>query len=364
MANALKDIYNEDFISKIAQSIKEVYPNFEDKTFTELVFNEQWVEKTLKERMRHITLCLGDTLPKDYLEALGILKQIVNRFPKNNLGCIFFPDFVEVYGLANWDSSIEALALFTQHSTSEFAVRPFIVEDEEKMMAQMLEWSKHPNEHVRRLASEGSRPRLPWGMVLRSLKSDPSPILPILENLKEDESLYVRKSVANNINDISRDHPNLVLNLAKSWYGTNIYTNWIVKHACRTLLKQGNKEAMSIFGFETAAFVSIEDFTLSPEKLSIGEDLHFSFKVTSNLTTPSKIRIEYKIDYVKANGSRSKKIFKVSENQVDQMKPLHYNKTHSFKDLSTRKHYSGTHTITILLNGNEIVSKDFIVETR
>jgi len=362
MANALKDIYNEEFISKISQSIKEVYPNFEDKKFINLVFNEQWVEKTLKERMRHITLCLGETLPKDYLEALSILKQIVNMFPKNNLGCIFFPDFVEVYGLANWDSSIEALALFTQHSTSEFAVRPFIVEDEEKMMTQMVEWSKHPNEHVRRLASEGSRPRLPWGMVLRSLKNDPSPILPILENLKEDESLYVRKSVANNINDISRDHPNLVLNLAKSWYGTNAYTNWIVKHACRTLLKQGNKEAMSIFGFDSADSVSIEDFTISPEKLRIGEELHFSFKVISNQSTSSKVRIEYKIDYVKANGSRSRKIFKVSENHVDQSKPLQYNKTHSFKDLSTRKHYSGTHTITLLLNGNEMVSKDFIVE--
>ncbi|MET3193744.1 DNA alkylation repair protein [Gottfriedia sp. OAE603] len=362
MANALKDIYNEEFISKIAQSIKEVYLDFEDKKFTELVFNEQWVEKTLKERMRHITLCLGDILPKDYLEALSILMQIVNMFPKNNLGCIFFPDFVEVYGLANWDASIEALALFTQHSTSEFAVRPFIVEDEEKMMKQMLEWSKHPNEHVRRLASEGSRPRLPWGMVLKSLKNNPFPILPILENLKEDESLYVRKSVANNLNDISRDHPNLVLDLAKSWYGTNAYTNWIVKHACRTLLKQGNKEAMSIFGFDSADSVSIDDFAISPEKLSIGEELHFSFKVTSNQTTPSKIRIEYKIDYVKANGSRSKKIFKVSENHVDQTKPLHYNKTHSFKDLSTRKHYCGTHTITILLNGNEMVSKDFIVE--
>lgn len=362
MTNALKDIYNEEFISKIAQSIKEVYPNFEDKKFTKLVFNEQWVDKTLKERMRHITLCLGDTLPKNYLEALGILKQIVNTFPKNNLGCIFFPDFVEVYGLANWDSSIEALALFTQHSTSEFAVRPFIVENEEKMMAQMLEWSKHPNEHVRRLASEGSRPRLPWGMVLKSLKNNPSPILPILENLKEDDSLYVRKSVANNINDISRDHPSLVLDLAKNWYGTNEYTNWIVKHACRTLLKQGNKEAMSIFGFDSTASVSIEDFAISPEKLSIGEDLQFSFKVTSNQTTPTKIRIEYKIDYVKANGSRSKKIFKVSENYVDQKKPLHYNKTHSFKDLSTRKHYRGKHTITLLLNGNEMVSKDFMVE--
>lgn len=362
MAKALKDIYNKDFITKIAVSIKEVYPNFNHIVFNELVFNDHWDEKTLKERMRHITLCLGETLPKNYEEALGILTQILNSFPKNDLGCIFFPDFVEVYGLEDWNTSIRALELFTQHSTSEFAVRPFIVQDKEKMMIQMLEWSNHQNEHVRRLASEGCRPRLPWGMVLKDLKNDPSPILPILENLKEDESLYVRKSVANNLNDISKDHPNLVLNLAKDWFGTNVYTNWIVKHACRTLLKQGNQDALSIFGFQSLQFVSIEDFQVTPEKLSIGDDLHFSFKVTSNQSKSSKIRIEYKIDFVKANGSRSKKIFKVAENKIDHTKPLRYDKTHSFKDLSTRKHYKGIHTITILLNGIETVRKDFMIE--
>lgn len=362
MANALKDIYNQEFISKIAKSIKEVYPNFKDRTFFENVFSGNWEEKTLKERMRQITICLGETLPDNYQESIHILSKIVDKFPKNNLACIVFPDFVEVYGLEDWETSINALELFTQYSTSEFAVRPFLIKDQDLMMSQMLKWSTHSNEHVRRLASEGCRPKLPWGMVLKNLRLDPSPILPILENIKEDESLYVRKSVANNLNDISKDHPNLVLKLAKDWYGSHQHTDWIVKHACRTLLKKGNKDALSIFGFESIQTVSLEEFKLHPEKLNIGEDLHFSFKINSAQIEPSKIRIEYAIDFVKARGTRTKKIFKITENTIEKGKTLIYDKTHSLKDLSTRKHYKGLHTITILINGAKMLSKDFQVE--
>jgi 3-methyladenine DNA glycosylase AlkC len=359
MTKTLKDIYNQDFINKIASSIKEVYPVFNQAKFINSVFIPDWEEKTLKERMRHITICLGETLPKNYKEAIKILFKIVDKFPKNNLGCIFFPDFVEVYGLEDWERSMKALELFTQHSTSEFAVRPFIIQDQDRMMAQMLEWSTHSSEHVRRLASEGCRPKLPWGMVLKSFKHDPTPILPILENLKVDESLYVRKSVANNLNDISKDHPNLVLEIAKNWYGNHPHTNWIIKHACRSLLKQGNKEALTIFGFKSSNSFCIDEFQIHPEKLNIGEDLNFSFKINSTQSTPTKIRIEYAIDYVKAKGHRTKKIFKITENTMEKGKTLTYNKTHSFKELSTRKHYAGIHTISIIINGVEMVAKDF-----
>jgi len=363
MANALKDIYNEEFISKIATAISEVYPIFDNDSFYEKVFSGNWEDKTLKERMRQITICLGATLPDNYKEAITILSTTVDKFPKNSLGCIFFPDFVEVYGLEDWETSIKALELFTQHSTSEFAVRPFIVQDSERMMKQMVAWSKHSNEHVRRIASEGSRPRLPWGMALKHFKEDPTAILPILENLKADESLYVRKSVANNLNDISKDHPKLVLDIAKKWYGENTYTNWIIKHACRTLLKKGNVEALAIFGFDvTQSTVQINDFKIYPENLSLGEDLHFSFNLTSEQSLMTKVRIEYAIDFVKAKGNRTKKIFKITENTIEKGKILSYDKIYSFKDLSTRKHYSGLHTITILINGTEVISKDFSIE--
>ncbi|PGM57615.1 DNA alkylation repair protein [Bacillus sp. AFS053548] len=361
MAEALKDLYNYDLISKIANEISIVYTDFNRETFMNKVFNESWEEKTLKERMRHITICLGETLPNKYEKSIEILSSILENFPKGQLSSIFFPDFVEVYGLDHWEKSIESLELFTKHSTSEFAVRPFIVQDQERMMTQMLKWSTHPDEHVRRLASEGCRPKLPWGMVLKSLKKDPTPILPILENLKEDESLYVRKSVANNLNDISKDHPTLVLKIAKEWSGKNPHTNWIIKHACRTLLKKGNIEALTIFGFQTTKAIHIDQFQLQSDKIEIGGDLNFSFTIHSNEPTTTKLRIEFAIDYVKSKGNRTRKIFKISENTIENEKTLSYNKKHSFKNLSTRKHYPGQHSITILINGVESGNYDFTV---
>lgn len=362
MANALKDIYNKDYISSFANLVREVYPNYEIDQFYHLVFSSNWDEKALKERMRHITICIKQTFPADYRKSLDILSKVIELMPNNGLANLIFPDFVEVYGIGDWEASIPALELFTQYSTSEFAVRPFIMKDQEFMMNQMLKWSLHPNEHVRRLASEGCRPRLPWGMVLRDLKEDPAPILPILNNLKEDESLYVRKSVANNLNDISKDHPNLVLEIASEWIDNHPYTKWIIKHACRTLLKQGNPKALSLFGFENVEDVQVNDFELSKEKIQLGEEINFSFTVRSEKTESIKVRIEYAIDFVKANGKRNKKLFKITENNIERGKTLKYDRTYSFRDLSTRVHYKGEHTVSVLINGEVKVSKDFLVE--
>ena len=167
--------------------------------------------------MRHVTTCLNAFLPPEYEEAIIILRKVAPNLSNHTLASIVFPDFVEVYGLEDWDVSLPALEWFTQYSTSEYAVRPFIQQAPDIMIEQMMKWSFHHNHHVRRLASEGIRPRLPWGIALQQFKVDPTPIIPILTNLKEDESLYVRKSVANNLNDISKDHPAIVLDLAKEW---------------------------------------------------------------------------------------------------------------------------------------------------
>lgn len=357
MAEALKEIYNEQFVGKLATEIERVYTAFDKEGFIKSVFVDEWEEKALKSRMRHITTCLHTFLPTDYEEAISILKQVAPKFEKDALAAIIFPDFVEVYGLTNWDVSILALKWFTQYSTSEYGVRPFIQQEPDKMAKQMLEWSEHPNHHVRRLASEGIRPRLPWGMALGEFKANPSPILPILERLKEDDSLYVRKSVANNLNDISKDHPQLVLTLAKEWLGKHPHTDWIVKHACRGLLKKGHPEALALFGFHGTTAVHVENLNVDKKTLSIGDSFVFSFQLTGEEST--KIRIEYAIDFVKANGSRSRRVFKVSENMLTSGETLSYQKSHSFKDLTTRKHYKGMHTLAILLNGEEKESIDF-----
>jgi len=225
------------------------------------------------------------------------------------------------------------------------------------MMEQMYAWSKHENEHVRRLSSEGCRPALPWGQALVSFKKDPSPVLPILEQLKTDPSAYVRKSVANNLNDISKTHPDLVAKLAKEWYGKHEYTDWIVKHGCRTLLKKGNRDVLAIFGFHDVSSVDAHGFVLDKNTVAIGEEFTFSFDISTKEAT--KVRLEYGVDFVKSNGKRNRKIFQISEISFAENQKKAYSKKHSFEDLSTRKHYPGSHSITLIVNGTERGTLDF-----
>ena len=217
MADLLKDMLNHKSLREFALTIQSAYSPFQVDEFIKSTMDETWDSLELKARGRKITLNMGKYLPADYTAAIGILDEIVEK--SDGFYRILFPDFVEVYGQdeINWDLSIKALELYTQFSSSEWAVRPFIISHEERMMAQMYAWSKHENEHVRRLSSEGCRPQLPWSQALNSFKKDPAPILPILEQLKTDPSPYVRNSVANNLNDISKTHPNLVAQIAKSW---------------------------------------------------------------------------------------------------------------------------------------------------
>jgi 3-methyladenine DNA glycosylase AlkC len=253
-----------------------------------------------------------------------------------------------------------ALEEFTKYSSSEFAVRPFILQDQHKMMHQMQRWALHEDHHVRRLASEGCRPRLPWATALTSLKEDPSGIFPVLEQLQQDSSLYVRKSVANNLNDISKDHPETVKQIVRDWRGKHPFTDWILKHGCRSLLKKGDIETLRLFGFQSPANVSVEYLSLAQDRLSLGETLTFSFDVKNESGKSQSLRIEYGIDYVKANGKRSRKIFHLSQkNYPPGIVPVV--RRHTFKDLSTRKHYSGRHGLSILINGEEKAGTEFML---
>ena len=358
MADLMKNMYNHDSIYKFAADIQAIYSPFLVDEFMKSTMDKSWNDLELKGRVQQISLNLGKFLPPNYSEAIGIIDKVV---PNHGTGfwSIFCPNFIETFGQdeSHWDISIAALERYTPFSSSEFAVRPFIINHEERMMAQMYAWSKHENEHVRRLASEGCRPALPWGQALTKYKKDPTPILPILEQLKTDPSLYVRKSVANNINDISKTHPDLVVKLAKNWYGENEYTNWIVKHGCRTLLKKGNRDVLAIFGYNNAAHIEIADFALDAAAVSIGSSITFGFTISAKEAT--KVRLEYGIDYVKANGKTSRKIFQISESTLKANAKKQHKKTHDLINLSTRKHYPGIHSIALIVNGTESGKLDF-----
>jgi hypothetical protein len=181
-----------------------------------------------------------------------------------------------------------------------------------------------------------------------------------LEQLKTDPSVWVRKSVANNLNDISKTHPDLVIKIAKEWYGKNENTDWIVKHGCRTLLKKGNRDALALFGLHDVVSIDVDDFTLRETSISIGEELTFSFSLFTKEAT--KARLEYGIDYVKSNGKRNRKIFKISEISLKENEKKSYTRKHSFADVSVRKHYAGIHSVTLIVNGMERGTLDFEVE--
>lgn len=266
MPELLKNRYNRESVHELALRIRAVYHSFQVNDFVNGIMDKNWAGLELKARMRQITLNLGRYLPADYERALGVIDRVAAGYPEgfNDFALMYFPDFVEVYGRdeRHWELSMSALERYTPLSSSEFAVRPFIIEHEERMMAQMALWTAHENEHVRRLASEGCRPQLPWGQALTSFKEDPTPVLCILERLKADPSPYVRKSVANNLNDISKTHPALVAKTAREWYGKDGRTDWIVKHGCRTLLKKGDRDLLALFGFADGGSVDIDGFAL------------------------------------------------------------------------------------------------------
>ena len=359
MAEPIKNTFNSNSLLEFARAIQAAYAPFDEEEFLKSTLNETWENLELKARVRQISTQLGKFLPAEYEAALGIIDKLLESYDGPCLFCL--PDFVEVFGQHEkyLSVSLDALGRYTQYFSSEFAIRPFIIEHEDFAMAQMLAWATDSNEHLRRLSSEGCRPQLPWGQALVKYKKDPTPILPILEKLKADPSAYVRKSVANNLNDISKTHPDLVISIAKDWYGKNEATNWIVKHGCRTLLKKGNREVLSLFGYHGDAPVTISSFSLNAKSIAIGDSVVFSFDLLAKKA--AKIRLEYAIDYVKHNGKRNRKIFQLSEFSVNEGTSKQYNRKHSFADVSTRKHYPGPHTITLIINGTEHTSADFLL---
>ena len=359
MPDKLKDIFfKEDFIQSLSTSLKSVIQDFDDVNFKKKIFVENWKSLELKEKMHHITETIHAFLPGDYVKSLEIIKKIAPSYSGFNF--LIFPDFVEIYGINFPEISLPALEIFTKHCTSEFAIRPFLLNHQKITFDFIYKWAKDSDENVRRLASEGIRPRLPWGMNVPVLKSNPEIIIPVLEILKDDESETVRKSVANNLNDISKKHPDLVLNICESWYGKNEPLNKLIKHACRTLLKNSNIRAMKLFGFNSVNSVEVNDFNYLPKEIHIGEPVKISFNLLVKGADSQKIRMEYVLFYKTKSNIASKKVFQIKEGLFA---PGTHNimKNHFFIDNSIRKHVKGEHTLELIVNGEKKERIDFML---
>jgi 3-methyladenine DNA glycosylase AlkC len=353
----IKDIYSNAFYETFSGYLGQSLPAFDKKVFLKAIFTADFKDMEWKQRMKHTTAVLHQVLPKEFPEAVKKIEMIIDllrtdAFGEDSLAFVIFPDYIETYGLDDFKTSAKAFEFITQFVSCEFAVRPFILKYGDWMIDRMIKWSQHKNYKVRRLSSEGSRPRLPWAMAIPALKEDPRPLLPLLENLKADPSDWVRKSVANNINDISKDHPDIVLALAKKWRGVSRETDAIIKHGCRTLLKQGHTEILSEYNLD-ARGLSVGKFRIITPEVTIGDSLEFSFELTNNNKTAKTVRLEYGVYYRKSNGQLSKKVFKISEKEYEPQVTIKVFRKQSFKLITTRKFYPGEHQLSIIINGKE-----------
>ncbi|WED27577.1 DNA alkylation repair protein [Vibrio sp. DW001] len=357
MSNLFKDIYSASFYNTFSETLALTIPLFDKDEFIQLIFSDEFAGYELKQRMTHTAKVLHHFLSDDFVESSSTLKQLIENLraagmKEESIEYMFLPEYISMYGLDNYEHAISAFEVVTQFTSCEFAVRPFIIKYEEQMLAQMLQWTVHENNMVRRLASEGSRPRLPWAMALPSFKIDPAPILSILRNLKNDPCDIVRRSVANNLNDISKDNATTVIQLAREWHGQNKPIDALIKHACRTMLKQGVPEVLELFGFDSRD-IELSNFKILTPTVYIGDQLAFSFTIVNTGKKTQMLRLEYGLYYKKNNGELSKKVFKISEREVEPNRMYEIKRKQNFKIITTRKFYTGAHELSIIFNGQE-----------
>ncbi|WP_322616419.1 DNA alkylation repair protein [Pseudomonas sp. BIC9C] len=356
-APALKEIFNAERLRHVASEMTAVYPAFEARRFLKLA-QTGLADLSVMQRMARVSECLHAVLPLDYEASLKVLRALA---PRLNSGFVSMclPHYVATYGAHAFEVSMDALKYFTAFGSSEFAIRHFLRSDLERSLKLMHVWSLDDNEHVRRLASEGCRPRLPWSFRLEPVQADPELAAKILDNLKADTSLYVRKSVANHLNDITKDHPEWVLDLIEGWSLDNRHTAWIAKHALRSLIKQGNQLALAIIGAGGKPEVEIVDVKVEPPVIGLGEKITLSFAVKSTVESSQRLVIDYAIDYVKANGSTSAKVFKLKALTLPGNASEVVSRGQHIKELTTRRHYAGRHAVHIMVNGERLASTAF-----
>lgn len=366
MAEPLKNNYGIDVVIKISQMLQHVDVNFDSEGF--VAYAQQGYDSLeLMERGRKIATALKVYLPDDFNKAVAILLASLDSpvvFDENNsiTSFIFLPHtiYVTENGLDDFDISMQAHYQLTQRFTSEFAIRPFIQRYPEKCLALLALWAKDSNLHVRRLVSEGTRPRLPWASRLPEFIQDPSEVVKLLELLKDDTQLYVRRSVANNLNDIGKDHPELLADIAKKWLkGASKDREWLVKHALRSAIKRGEQGAFQALGYDNNTDIKIENIGLTPKIAKIGGCVQVSFELLNQGNKTAPIIVDFSIHFIKANGKANPKVFKLKTVELGPNQSLELSKKVSLKPMTTRTLYPGLHKEEVIINGRGTLIGDF-----
>jgi 3-methyladenine DNA glycosylase AlkC len=352
----LKEWFDEARHRSLARELTALSKSFCADTFLRLTL-EGLEERSLMQRLHQCAVAADAALAGTFPQKVRVLQKLAPRIGHGFVP-VFLCDFVATFGAHDLEFSMEALKFFTPFGSAEFAVRGFIAADPGRALSIMKGWTRDPDEHVRRLASEGSRPRLPWGMKLKELVRDPSPCADILEALKDDTSLYVRRSVANHLNDITKDHEDWVLDRLEGWELDREPLRWIARHACRTLIKRGHPRALQLFGFGGRAQVEA-GLQLRPARLRLGEKLQIEAVLRSTSTKPQTLAVDYVIHYVKSRGTAFEKVFKWTEIELPPKGVVELRKNQVIRDFTTRRHHPGHHGVELQVNGRRVARTGF-----
>jgi len=371
MPEPFKNLFNIEIIRGMSTHFQRYCPEFDAAGFVQAA-GDNLDALELKARSGQITNAMIEYLPDDFEEAGEIMLASL----KNSLDDDVFAESVDANGIAGWavmpmthyvglrginhfDLSMLLLKQMTKCSSSEFGIRFFLLDAPTKTLSVLKSWTKDSNQHVRRLVSEGTRPRLPWAMQLPVFIQNPSPVIELLEYLKDDDKEYVRRSVANNLNDISKDHPDLVADIAAKWMkGASQQRKKLIRHACRSLIKNGHKKALLTLGYGSPKIRSVDVEMLTPE-VKFGNAMQFSLSVSSDSNQEQALMIDYIIHHQKANGSTSPKVFKWRVVSLAGNKTLVSSRKHAFKKITTRVYYPGPHRVEVVINGVPVGIADF-----
>lgn len=361
MAEPLKNLIHPALVAEMADHLARRFPEFDRARFIDRAVGGMEALE-LMARAAQIRDALTETLPKDFGRAADILQGALPTEDGDGMrGWALLPvnQFVAEHGLADFDRSLRLLKALTPHFTAEFGIRRLIQADQARALTEIATWVTDPDHHVRRLASEGTRPRLPWAIRLPALIRDPAPILPVLEALIDDPSEYVRRSVANSLNDIAKDHPRIVTDfVAGHIQDASPERRQLLRHACRTLLKRGDPLALSSFGYEATDGVTAT-VRLGTDTVAFGDRLAIVAEIVNGSARPQRLMVDYAIHHRKANGTLAAKVFKWKQVEIAAGATLSLAREHAFRPITTRRYYAGLHRIDVLVNGDLAATADF-----
>jgi 3-methyladenine DNA glycosylase AlkC len=358
MAEPLKKYFGPEVPARIADMIHNVDVAFPREAFLADAL-DGFEALELTPRARHIASALGRHLPQDYEQAVEIL--IASLGPKLAAAeltgmevFLYLPHvfYVAEFGAEHFEASMRAQFELTQRFTAEYSIRVFLERSPERTLARLREWAHDQSVHVRRLVSEGTRPRLPWAPRLRAFQADPRPVLELLDLLKDDPELYVRRSVANNLNDIGKDNPAVLIETCRRWaQDATAERRWLIRHALRSAVKRGDPAALEILGFGQATAASVREIRVVPAVVPIGDSVTFDVELANAGSSTERLLVDLRVHFVKANGRPGPKVFKLKELELPPHASAHLVKTISLAQHTTRTHYPGRHRVEVLLNG-------------